>query len=70
MQRHLWGVDAAEDAEASAKMLEERGLMHVALLADGSAWALVQPDHLARLQAPPAPPPPLHALRLLQPPPA
>ena len=46
-----------QDAEASATMLEERGLMRVACLADGSAWALVQPEHLARLQAsaPPAP---------------
>eukprot|EP00208_Stichococcus_sp_RCC1054_P006330 CAMPEP_0206141976 /NCGR_PEP_ID=MMETSP1473-20131121/14954_1 /ASSEMBLY_ACC=CAM_ASM_001109 /TAXON_ID=1461547 /ORGANISM="Stichococcus sp, Strain RCC1054" /LENGTH=483 /DNA_ID=CAMNT_0053536755 /DNA_START=219 /DNA_END=1666 /DNA_ORIENTATION=+ len=48
--RHLWGLQDLQDAEASAMILEERGLMRVACLADGSAWALVQPEHLARLQ--------------------
>lgn len=50
VQRHLWGLQDLQDAEASAMILEERGLMRVACLADGSAWALVQPEHLARLQ--------------------
>jgi hypothetical protein len=50
MQRHLWGLDDASDAEATATMLQARGLMRVACLADGSAWALVQPSVLDRLQ--------------------
>lgn len=49
--RHLWGLDDASDAEATATMLQARGLMRVACLADGSAWALVQPSVLDRLQA-------------------
>jgi len=47
----LWGVANVVDAEASAVMLQERGSMRVACLADGSAWALVQPEQLACLQA-------------------
>lgn len=51
VQCHLWGVGNVADAEASAVMLQERGIMRVACLADGSAWALVQPEQLACLQA-------------------
>ena len=32
-------------------LLEERGVMRVACLADGTAWALVDPALLQRLQA-------------------
>jgi hypothetical protein len=39
------------EAEATAAIFQERGIMRIACLADGSAWALVQPDQLARLQA-------------------
>ena len=39
------------DAEATAVLLEERGVMRVACLADGTAWALVDPALLQRLQA-------------------
>ena len=38
------------DAEATAVMLEERGVMRVACLADGTAWALVDPAQLQKLQ--------------------
>jgi hypothetical protein len=39
------------EAEATAAIFQDRGIMRIACLADGSAWALVQPDQLARLQA-------------------
>lgn len=48
---HLWRLSHLADAEATAAMFQERSIMRVACLADGSAWALVQPDQFARLQA-------------------
>jgi len=50
-QALLWGLDDDMDAEATAVLLEERGVMRVACLADGTAWALVDPALLQRLQA-------------------
>ena len=50
-QALLWGLDNDMDAEATAVLLEERGVMRVACLADGTAWALVDPALLQRLQA-------------------
>jgi hypothetical protein len=51
MQALLWDLDNDMDAEATAVLLEERGVMRVAGLADGTAWALVDPALLQRLQA-------------------
>ena len=50
-QALLWGLDDDMGAEATAVLLEERGVMRVACLADGTAWALVDPALLQRLQA-------------------
>ena len=50
-QALLWGLNDDMDAEATAVLLEERGVMRVACLADGTAWALVDPALLQRLQA-------------------
>ena len=50
LQCHLWRQTNIMEAEATAAIFQERGIMRIACLADGSAWALVQPDQLARLQ--------------------
>lgn len=50
LQCHLWRLTNITEAEATAAIFQERGIMRVACLADGSAWALVQPEQLARLQ--------------------
>lgn len=55
MLAKLWGIRDEMDAEATANLMQERGIMRVACLEDGSAWALVQPDHLASLQVRAAP---------------
>jgi hypothetical protein len=51
LQCHLWRQTNVMEAEATAAIFQDRGIMRIACLADGSAWALVQPDQLARLQA-------------------
>jgi hypothetical protein len=50
MLAKLWDLLDEADAEATSNMLEERGVMRVAHLFDGSAWALVAPEHLEGLE--------------------
>lgn len=49
MLRRLWTLKTSADAEATANLLAQLGIMKVACLADNSAWALVQPTHLKAL---------------------
>ena len=46
----LWRVSGEQDAEATANLMEQGGIMRVACLYDGSAWALVDSGHLKHLQ--------------------
>ncbi|KAK9810336.1 hypothetical protein WJX72_008917 [[Myrmecia] bisecta] len=50
MLMRLWSPGSETDAEATANMMEDRSIMRVACLYDGSAWALVQAEHLKLLQ--------------------
>ncbi|KAK9840975.1 hypothetical protein WJX81_003475 [Elliptochloris bilobata] len=47
----LWRLSSLADAEATANLLEGQGVMRVAWLQDGSAWALVQAPVLCALAA-------------------
>lgn len=49
MLQRLWSVPSAHDAEATANLLSQLGVMKVACLTDNTAWALVQPGHLRAL---------------------
>lgn len=49
MLARLWNLADENDAEASANMLESRGIVKVASLYDGSVWALLQPEHMENL---------------------
>ena len=49
MLRRLWGLGSDTDAEATANLLNQLGVMKVACLTDSTAWALVQPGHLKAL---------------------
>eukprot|EP00884_Botryococcus_braunii_P009373 jgi/Botrbrau1/18437/Bobra.0072s0025.1 len=50
MLSRLWRT-TEDDAEATASMFDEKGIMRVASLYDGSAWGLVSPQVLQALQA-------------------
>lgn len=50
MLSKLWHLPGEGDAEASANLLQHLGIMRVAFLYDGSAWALVDNNHLKHLQ--------------------
>ena len=50
MLSKLWQQPAEGDAEASANMLQQLSIMRVAFLYDGSAWALVDNNHMKHLQ--------------------
>lgn len=56
MLRRLWSLKSNADAEATANLLAQLGVMKVACLADSTAWALVQPSHLKALQVSRSPP--------------
>ena len=49
MLRRLWSLGSDADAEATANLLNQLGVMKVACLTDSTAWALVQPGHLKAL---------------------
>ena len=49
MLQRLWAVATPDDAEATANLMSQLGVMKVACLADNTAWALVQPGHLKAL---------------------
>ena len=46
----LWRLSGEREAEACANLLQQLGIMRVAFLYDGSAWALVDGAHLKHLQ--------------------
>ena len=50
MLSKLWQLSGQEEAENSANLLQQLGIMRVAFLYDGSAWALVDTGHLRHLQ--------------------
>ena len=50
MLSKLWQLPGQGEAEKSANMLQQLGIMRVAFLYDGSAWALVDTGHLKHLQ--------------------
>ena len=50
MLSKLWQLPGLREAEDSANMLQQMGIMRVAFLYDGSAWALVDTGHLKHLQ--------------------
>ncbi|DBB08019.1 TPA: hypothetical protein ACH3X3_009392 [Trebouxia sp. C0006] len=47
----LWRLSGEREAEACANLLQQLGIMRVAFLYDGSAWALVDGAHLKHLQS-------------------
>ena len=49
MLQRLWSLSSDTDAEATANLLNQLGVMKVACLTDSTAWALVQPGHLKAL---------------------
>lgn len=50
MLRKLWQLSGEREAEGCANLLQQLGIMRVAFLYDGSAWALVDGAHLKHLQ--------------------
>lgn len=50
MLSKLWQLPGQGEAETSANLLQQLGIMRVAFLYDGSAWALVDTGHLKHLQ--------------------
>ncbi|KAL3139891.1 hypothetical protein ABBQ38_004185 [Trebouxia sp. C0009 RCD-2024] len=50
MLSKLWQLPGLREAEDSANLLQQMGIMRVAFLYDGSAWALVDTGHLKHLQ--------------------
>ena len=50
MLSKLWQLPGQGEAENSANLLQQLGIMRVAFLYDGSAWALVDTGHLKHLQ--------------------
>lgn len=50
MLSKLWQLPGQGEAEESANLLQQLGIMRVAFLYDGSAWALVDTGHLKHLQ--------------------
>lgn len=51
MLSKLWRLSGEGDAEGCANLLQQLGIMRVAFLYDGSAWALVDGAHLKHLQS-------------------
>ena len=50
MLSKLWRLSGEREAESCANLLQQLGIMRVAFLYDGSAWALVDGSHLKHLQ--------------------
>lgn len=50
MLSKLWQLPGQGEAETLANLLQQLGIMRVAFLYDGSAWALVDTGHLKHLQ--------------------
>lgn len=50
MLSKLWQLPGQGEAETAANLLQQLGIMRVAFLYDGSAWALVDTGHLKHLQ--------------------
>lgn len=50
MLSKLWRLSGEREAESCANVLQQLGIMRVAFLYDGSAWALVDGAHLKHLQ--------------------
>ncbi|CAD7698455.1 unnamed protein product [Ostreobium quekettii] len=46
----LWGTPDLHDAEAAASLMESRKILKMAILEDDSAWCIISPFHLGRLQ--------------------
>eukprot|EP00803_Ostreobium_quekettii_P003137 evm.model.scf_1157.1 EVM.evm.TU.scf_1157.1 scf_1157:13492-23046(+) len=46
----LWGTPDLHDAEAAASLMEARKILKMAILEDDSAWCIISPFHLGRLQ--------------------
>ncbi|KAA6423724.1 MAG: hypothetical protein FRX49_06295 [Trebouxia sp. A1-2] len=51
MLSKLWRLSGEREAEGCANLLQQLGIMRVAFLYDGSAWALVDGAHLKHLQS-------------------
>ena len=50
MLSKLWKLSSEQEAAGYANLLQQLGIMRVACLYDGSAWALVDAAHLNHLQ--------------------
>lgn len=46
----LWGTPDLHDAEAAANIMESKKILKMAILEDDSAWCIISPFHLSRLQ--------------------